>query len=250
MKVLDSFTKLRTRPGEIVALRRKCIYNPVLGREGHALDFAERLEKCYSGAVFDVLREKGYPDQALPHGIRPLVPSWRLAGRVFPVGGHRTTELSVHETILEWTTFLSRAPSGSVVVSQPNDLCLAHMGELSSETLQRRGVRGFIVDGGTRDSAAIIEMGFRVFCRYSTPSDIAGRWVMDNLGQPIRIGPLTVKAGDYVMADLDGAVIIPEAVVGEVVEATEEVMSRESLVRKAILEGADPREAYLKYGKF
>jgi 4-hydroxy-4-methyl-2-oxoglutarate aldolase len=127
---------------------------------------------------------------------------------------------------------------------------MAHMGELSSETLQHRGVRGYIVDGGTRDSSFILDLGFRVFCRYTTPSDIAGRWVMDNLGKPIKIGSLTIKAGDYVMADRDGVVIIPEAIVGEVVDATEDVMRRENLVRKSILEGMDPREAYLKYGKF
>jgi regulator of RNase E activity RraA len=214
------------------------------------VSLADRLEKCYSGAVFDVLREKGFPNQALPHGIRPLNAQWKLAGPVFPVSGRRTTSLGVHETILEWTTFLSKAPSGSVVMCQPNDLTMAHMGELSSETLQHRGVRGYIVDGGTRDSAFILELGFRVFCRYTTPSDIAGKWVMDSLGKPITIGSLTIKQGDYVMADQDGVVIIPEAIVGEVVEATEEVLRRESLVRKAILEGVDPREAYLKYGKF
>jgi len=212
--------------------------------------FAERLEGCYTGAVFDVLRDQGYPDQALPHGIRPLNPSWKLAGPAFPVSGRRTTALGVHETILEWTTFLSKAPSGSVVVCQPNDLSLAHMGELSSETLQRRGVRGYLVDGGTRDSEFILKIGFRVFCRYETPSDIAGRWVMDNLGGPIRIGTVTVTEGDYVLADRDGVVLIPKAIVGEVVEATEDVLRREDLVRKAILEGADPREAYLKHGKF
>lgn len=211
---------------------------------------AERLELCYTGAVFDVLRDKGFPDQALPHGICPLAPSWKLAGPAFPVSGRRTSELGVHETILEWTTFLSKAPSGSVIVCQPNDLSLAHMGELSSETLQRRGVRGYIVDGGTRDSEFILKIGFRVFCRYETPSDIAGRWVMDNLGGPIRIGALTITDGDYVLADRDGVVIIPKAIVAETVEATEEVLRREDLVRKAILEGADPREAYLKYGKF
>jgi 4-hydroxy-4-methyl-2-oxoglutarate aldolase len=214
------------------------------------MDIAARLERCYSGAVFDVLREAGHPDQALPHGIQPLDPAWRLAGPAFPVSGRRTTGLGVHETILEWTTFLSKAPSGSVVVSQPNDLALAHMGELSSETLQRRGVRGYVVDGGCRDTAMILGMGFRVFCRYTTPADIAGRWVMDRLGEPITIGPVTIRAGDYVMADRDGVVIIPAAIVGEIVAKTEEVMGRESLVRKAILEGVDPREAYLKYGKF
>ena len=214
------------------------------------MNYADRLEQCYSGAVFDVLREKGYPDQALPHGIRPLNSSWRLAGPAFPVSGRRTTSLGVHETILEWTTFLSKAPSGSVVICQPGDQTMAHMGELSSETLQRRGVRGYVVDGGTRDSASILQIGFKVFCRYATPSDIAGRWVLDNLGNPIQIGALTIKAGDYVMADIDGVVIIPEAVVGEVVQATEDVMQKENLVRKAILEGMDPREAYLKHGKF
>ncbi|HXX93239.1 MAG TPA: RraA family protein [Planctomycetota bacterium] len=214
------------------------------------MDLAGRLERCYSGAIFDVLREAGLPDQALPHGIRPLDPTWRLAGPAFPVSGRRTTEFGVHETILEWTTFLSKAPSGSVVVSQPNDLSLAHMGELSSETLQHRGVRGCVIDGGCRDTPMILKMGFPVFCRYTTPADIAGRWVIDRLGEPIRIGSVSIRAGDYVMADLDGVVVIPQAVVGEIVGKTEEVMQRENLVRKAILEGADPREAYLKYGKF
>ena len=214
------------------------------------MDLSERLERCYSGAVFDVLREAGLPDQALPHGIRPLDPAWRLAGPAFPVAGRRTTGLGVHETILEWTTFLSKAPSGSVVVCQPNDLALAHMGELSSETLQRRGVRGYVVDGGCRDTAMILPLGFRVFCRYTTPADIAGRWVMDTLGQPVKIGTVTIRAGDYVMADRDGVVVIPSGIAGEIVAKTEEVMQRESLVRKAILEGVDPREAYLKYGKF
>jgi len=74
--------------------------------------------------------------------------------------------------------------------------------------------------------------------------------VMDNLGGPIRIGALTITEGDYVLADRDGVVIIPKAIVAETVEATEDVLRREDLVRKAIMLGTDPREAYLKYGKF
>jgi regulator of RNase E activity RraA len=89
-----------------------------------------------------------------------------------------------------------------------------------------------------------------VFCRYTTPADIAGKWVADQLGQPVRIGPVTVRPGDYVMGDIDGVVVIPAARVGEIVEKSEEAMQRENLVRKAILEGVDPREAYLKHGKF
>ena len=145
---------------------------------------------------------------------------------------------------------LSRAPKGSVVVMQPNDSTMAHMGELSSETMTLRGVRGYIVDGGCRDSAFIRRIGFQVFCRYYTPVDVVGRWEAETFGAPIVIGGVTIHTGDYVMADFDGVVIIPAAIIGEVVTKVEEVLRTESLVRKAILEGVDPKEAYLRHGKF
>jgi 4-hydroxy-4-methyl-2-oxoglutarate aldolase len=50
------------------------------------------------------------------------------------------------------------------------------MGEHSSETMHFRGIRGYIVDGGCRDSEFIKRIGFRVWCRYFTPIDIVGRW--------------------------------------------------------------------------
>jgi regulator of RNase E activity RraA len=53
-----------------------------------------------------------------------------------------------------------------------------------------------------------------------------------------------------VLADRDGIVIIPQALVEEVVADTEEVLRKENLVRKAILQGVDTVDAYLKHGKF
>ena len=53
-----------------------------------------------------------------------------------------------------------------------------------------------------------------------------------------------------VLADRDGVVIIPAAIAAEVVQETEEVLRKENLVRKAILQGIDPVQAYLQYGKF
>ena len=52
------------------------------------------------------------------------------------------------------------------------------MGELSAETLKFRGVRGYVVDGGCRDVDFILKLGFPVCCRYYTPADIVGRWVV------------------------------------------------------------------------
>jgi len=70
------------------------------------------------------------------------------------------------------------------------------------------------------------------------------------LGGPIQVGEVTVLTGDYVLADRDGIVIIPCAIASEVVQETEEVLRKENLVRKAILQGVDPVQAYLQYGKF
>lgn len=213
-------------------------------------DLADRLERCYSGAVYDVLRAMGLPDQILPETIRPLDPIRPLAGKIFTVSGHVDTTLDAHKTLLEWTALLSRAPRGSVVMCQPNDSTLAHMGELSSETFVYRGIRGYIVDGGCRDSAFILKTGFRVWCRYFTPRDVVGRWVADGFGEPIEIGGVKIRTGDYVMADRDGVVIIPGERAVEVVEEVESVLRTENKVRTAILRGIDPQEAYLQYGKF
>jgi len=219
--------------------------------DGYLSDpLADRLEKCYSGAVYDVLRALGHDEKVLPADIRPLDANKKLAGKVYTVSGHRDETLDDHETLLQWTALLSKAPAQSVVVCQPHDETMAHMGELSSETMQFCKVRGYIVDGGCRDSDFILRIGFRVFCRYLTPKDIVGRWVADSFGEPIEIGGVTICSGDYIMADRDGIVVIPGSLGGEVVAKTEAVMQTENLVRKAIMQGMDPQKAYLKYGKF
>ena len=211
---------------------------------------AERLEKCYSGAVYDVLRAMGYPYQTLSKEIRPLDIASKLAGPVYTVSGRYDDTLEPHDTLLQWTALLSKAPKGSVVICQPNDHTLAHMGELSSETMQLRGIRGYLVDGGCRDSDFISKIGFKVFCKYYTPVDVVGRWTAQSFETPIEIDGVKIETGDYVMADRDGVLIIPQEIAEEVVLKTEEVLSTENLVRTAILSGADPQEAYLKYGKF
>lgn len=213
-------------------------------------ELTTRLESCYSGAIYDVLRAMGRSECVLPSTIRPLDPARKLCGPVFTMSGHLEPGIDEHESLLRWTAFLAAARPGSVVVCQPNDSTLSHMGELSAETLQFRGVRGYIVDGGCRDSDFILQIGFPVFCRYYTPRDIVGRWVAEGFDSSIKIGEVTVNSADYVLADRDGVVVIPGDLMEEVVTRTEEVMQTENLVRKAILLGVDPQEAYLKYGKF
>lgn len=213
-------------------------------------DWAERLEKCYTGAVYDVMKGLGYSDQLLPNKIRPIDTKHKIAGPVFTVNGKIDYTLDTHTSLLKWCEMLSKAPGGHILVCQPNDDTLAYMGELSAETLIFKGLKGSIVDGGCRDSASIEHIGFPVFCKYFTPRDVVASWCADSIGGPITIGKVPIKTGDYALADRDGIIIIPKHLVEEVVDKTEIVLKTESLVRKAILSGIDPVEAYLRYKKF
>lgn len=210
----------------------------------------ERLAQCYTGAVHDVLRMMGHDNIVLPSTIKAIAPGTKLAGPVWTVSGHIDRTKSRDETLLGWCTLLAKAPAGHVVVCQPNNHEIALMGELSAQTLQARGVLGYVVDGGSRDTDLVLEQGFPVFCSFLTPADIVERWIPDRYGEPVTIGSVTVATGDYLLGDRDGVVIVPRAIVEEVVAKTEEVVATESDMRRALTGGMDPVAAYEKYGKF
>ena len=208
------------------------------------------LESAYSGAVYDAMRELGLKAGILPNDIQPLDPTIPLVGKVWTCSGAMVDGVTQDESLLSWTGMLSAAPAGSVVVCQPNDSTIAHMGELSAETLKFRGVKGYVVDGGNRDTDFILKLGFPVFCRYLTPSDIVERWKVQTMGEPITIGDVAIRTGDYVVADRDGVVVVPESAASDVAQRVDEVMSTENELRNMILGGMDPQEAYLKYRRF
>lgn len=214
------------------------------------MDITDRLARCYTGAIHDVLRDMGRDRFVLPPSIRAIEPGLKVSGEVWTMAGCVDRTRTPHDTLLAWTGFLSQAPSGKVVICQPNTDEVALMGELSAETLQRRGVKGYIVDGGCRDIDFILKMGFPVFTRFFTPADIVARWIPTAFAEPITIGNVTIRSGDYVLGDRDGVIIVPRDAAEEVVTRAEAVVQTENIMRKAILDGMDPQAAYLKYGKF
>ncbi len=210
----------------------------------------ERLGHCYTGAVHDVLRAMGHDNCVLPPALRPLDPTLKVAGKVWTVSGYMDRTRTAHDTLVGWTTLLSKAPAGHVVVCQPHNQEVALMGELSSETLKDKGVLGYVVDGGCRDADFILAQRFPVFHTFFTPSDIAARWMPDRYGEPVTIGSVTISTGDYILGDRDGLVVIPAALIDETLTRTEAVAQLENKVRDAIRGGMDPVDAYLKFGKF
>ena len=124
------------------------------------------------------------------------------------------------------------------------------MGELSAETLHRKGVLGCVTDGGLRDTNFILRLGFPCWGAFNTPRDVVGCWLPTAIDVPILIDDVQVRPGDWLHGDRDGMVCIPAEIVAEVAEKAQAAMTTESLVRRAILAGMDPQEAYLKHGKF
>jgi len=213
-------------------------------------NFTERLSKCYTGVIHDIMRDDGHKHFTLPPNIRPCKENHVLAGQIFTMEGEADESLNHHETLLAWTGFLSKAPSNKVVICQPNNNEVALMGELSAETLQLKGVRGYIVDGGARDLDFILKINFPVWSSFYTPRDVVGFWKPSKFEETIKIGNTIINNNDYVLADIDGVVIIPSDIIEDILNRSEKLINTENLVRKSIKEGMDPQKAYLKYSAF
>jgi regulator of RNase E activity RraA len=215
------------------------------------MELLDRLSAIpYTGAISDILDEMGMRQHVLPHAIRAMEPGSTIVGRALTVLGEPAEGLSRDDYFLSYLSMLGSVKPGDVIVTQPNDLTVAHFGELSAETAKLRGGRGAIIDGGIRDLDYIARLGFPIFARYHTPLDTIGRWRLLEINTTITIGNTRVASGDYLVGDRDGIVVIPHGVAGEVVGQAEQVVHTENDVRKAILEGVDPVQAYQRYGRF
>ncbi len=99
-------------------------------------------------------------------------------------------------------------------------------------TLQyiNRGAAGMVTDGAVRDANETIGYGFPVVCGNVTPTNSAGRFSIVSIGEPVKLPGLdvdfvTVTPGDYILADGDGTVVVPQEIIPPILEATERLSS-------------------------
>lgn len=140
--------------------------------------------------------------QVMDIGVRPLwSPVPRVAGPAFTVRCPPGDNLMLHAAIY-------RAEPGSVVVVEAGDVDYAVAGGNVCAVAQRRGIAAFVIDGVIRDLAEVRELGFPVFARGVIP--IPGtKAAIEPLNGQIRCGGATVRAGDIVVADEEGVVVVP-----------------------------------------
>ena len=144
---------------------------------------------------------------ALPGAIQAVAPSMRLAGPAFTVEVPAGDNLGIHRAIYA-------ANAGDVlVVSTRGGTEWGYWGEILNEAALARGLGGLVIAGGVRDTHVLAEQPFPVFsdgvCIRGTLKNIAPYW----LGRPVAIGDVVISAGDLVVGDRDGVVVLPPVAV-------------------------------------
>ncbi|MFD7586284.1 RraA family protein [Kitasatospora sp. NPDC059811] len=159
--------------------------------------------------------------QVMDIGIRPL---WagapRVAGPAFTVQCPPGDNLMLHAAIY-------RAEPGAVIVVESGDLDYALAGGNVCAVAQRRGVAAFVADGLIRDLGEVRELGFPVFARGVIPIPGAKR-ELGTHGAQVRCGGAPVAAGDVVVADEEGVVVVPAARRAEALEAARAKLAKEA----------------------
>ncbi len=216
--------------------------------DGHSPDHrAERLARVPVAAVVDVVEKRSAANVCLPSAIGGLTPEMVVAGPAFPYtyvpSSDRDRDVVHEKTLVAY----GAAPYGSVYVCAPVPFDHAetgNFGELGHAMNVMNGIRGFVIDGGVRDSRYLAESGLGVFCRYRHPRPLLGRWEVGRYGEPITIGEVTIRPGDWILGDWDGVICIPQETVNEVLEEAEQFVATERAWRETVDGASDPVTTY------
>lgn len=150
-------------------------------------------------------------EQVMDMGIRPLWSDMpRVAGPAYPVRCAPGDNLMLHAAIY-------RASPGSIIVVQAGDVDYAVAGGNVCAVAQQRGIAAFVVDGVIRDLAEIRRNRFPVFARGVMPIP-GSKNVLETINQPVHCGGVLVSAGDLVIADEEGIVVVPAPQIDQVLQ--------------------------------
>lgn len=144
--------------------------------------------------------------------LRPVWPGASIVAPAYPVGCTPGDNLAVHVAV-------TRAPAGSVLVVDVGAVAgRGYWGEVLTTAAEARGIVGLVIDGGVRDVDALAAHGFPVFSStIALPG--ATKQLPGTVGTPVRVGGVTVAADDWIVADVNGVVVVPSGDVEAVLVA-------------------------------
>jgi len=210
-----------------------------------ALDpqLAATLSRVTTATLTTLLLKKGLRNVWM-RGTRPLDPGQpRLVGSAFtlrfvPAREDLATPESWSKPI-STRAAIEAMPEGCIAVVDAMGITDAGIfGDILCARMQKRGVAALVTDGALRDVAGVRATGLPVWCQgVAAPPSVAGLTFV-NWGEPIGCGGVAVFPDDIVVADDDGAVLIPQALVGEIAAAAPEQERIEAWIMGEIDKGA------------
>jgi regulator of RNase E activity RraA len=211
-------------------------------------DIEKVKQKLYAAVIADILDELGYRNQVMTADIRPLDPQTVLVG-------HARTMLAVPEFSTPAQPYDKQIDATDAL--RPGEVVVAHLsgvtdsafwGELFSTAARARGAVGAVMDGYVRDVRKIQTLDFSVFAAGIRPINSKGRCTVIAYDAPITCGDVTVHPGDLIFGEIDGVVVIPQAVAVQVVARALEIAAKEHAMHTALQAGSTLRGAWEKYG--
>ncbi len=201
------------------------------------------LSKITTATLTTILLKKGLRNVWL-RGTRPLRPGQpRLVGRAFTLRFVPAREdLATPES---WSSPIStRAaiedmPAGCVAVVDAMGVTDAGIfGDILCARMAKRNVAALVTDGVVRDVAGVLGTGLPVWCSgAAAPPSVAGLTFVA-WQQPIGCGGVAVFPGDVVVVDDDGAVLIPAALLDEMLALAPEQERLEAWIMGEVEKGA------------
>lgn len=224
---------------------------PTLWNDDHEL-FALIRAELYTAVVGDIMDTMGARNQFLPPQVQPLAPGMRAFGRAMTVL-EQDTDPEAPE-ILHDTPFglmlkaLDDLKTDEIYLCAGASPTYALWGELMSARAASCGAAGAVVNGYSRDTVGILDLGFPTFSYGSYAQDQAPRGTVVDYRVSLKIGAVTIDSGDLICADRDGVCVVPRTMEAEVISRAIEKARGEKTVLKAIQSGMSAREAFDKFG--
>ena len=176
--------------------------------------------------VVDAMNGRG----GLDHAIKPLD-----AGSRF-VGSALTARAGARDNLAALAALDLIEPGDVLIIATQGFTGTATLGDNMAKIAQLRGASAVVTDGMVRDAAEIVALGLPCFCRGITPNS-AFPSGPGEVGLPLALGEVAVDAGDLVMGDRDGVVIVPRTRIVAIAGRLERVAALEAEMHAKLARG-------------
>lgn len=121
---------------------------------------------------------------------------------------------------------------GDIMVIDYSGIDGGLLGSANSLDAIRRGVKGFVTNGGVRDTDELILQKCPFWLKSISQKMVQGRSMYDGRNIPVAVGGVTVRPHDMVVADGDGVIVVPREMALSVAKWAHEEHNRDKIVRK------------------